>query len=323
VPQGRTVLAGSGPLLLLLADQLRRAGTDIAAVLDTTPSGNFRAALPLLPNFLTSPYALYGLKLLGTARLSLPIRRNVSSLTIIGDRKVESVSFTRNGREETVNCDQVLLHQGVIPNINMPNALGCAQHWDDSIHAWVPTVDAWFSSSIPGIAIAGDGAGIAGAASAAVRGRIAAIASALMLGRLDTAACDKLAAPLLAEAARLSRGRRFIDRLYRPAEHLLRPSDPSTIICRCEEVRAGQIREVAQRLHVQGPNQLKAYLRTGMGPCQGRMCGPSVIELIAEQRNVPVAEVGYYRLRTPVKPITLAEIASMPQSEAAKNAVMR
>lgn len=323
VPQGRTVLAGSGPLLLLLADQLRRAGTDIVAVLDTTPAGNLRAALPLLPEFLRSPYALYGLKLLATARLSLPVRRNVSALAITGDGRAQGVRFTRDGREETVPCDQVLLHQGVIPNINMPNALGCEQHWDDSIHAWAPTVDAWFSSSVPRIAIAGDGAGIAGAASAAVRGRIAAIAAASMLGRLDTAARDAMAAPLLAEAARLSRGRRFIDRLYRPAEQLLRPSDPSTIVCRCEEVRAGQIREIAQRLHVQGPNQLKAYLRTGMGPCQGRMCGPSVIELIAEQRGVPVSEVGYYRLRMPVKPVTLAEIASMPQSRAAKNAVMR
>ncbi|MDP1159473.1 (2Fe-2S)-binding protein, partial [Klebsiella variicola] len=72
---------------------------------------------------------------------------------------------------------------------------------------------------------------------------------------------------------------------------MLRPTDPSTIICRCEEVRAQQIRDVVNDLNVQGPNQLKAYLRTGMGPCQGRMCGSSIIELIAEQRGVPVHEV--------------------------------
>lgn len=323
VPQGRTVLAGSGPLLLLLADQLKRAGAEVVAVLDTTPASNIRATLPLLPDFLRSPYALYGLQLFAKVRLSLPVRGKVRELKILGQQKVQGIVFTRNGREERIDCDQVLLHQGVIPNINMSNALGCAQHWDDSMHAWTPTVDGWFASSVPGIAIAGDGAGIAGAPSAAIRGRIAAIAAASALGCLDPAARDRLAAPLLAEAARLSRGRRFIDRFYRPAEHLLRPADPSTIICRCEEVRAGQIRDVARQLHVLGPNQLKAYLRTGMGPCQGRMCGPSVIELIAEQRGVAVPEVGHYRLRMPVKPISLAEIASMPQSEAAKNAVMR
>ncbi|MCV9934819.1 NAD(P)/FAD-dependent oxidoreductase [Boseaceae bacterium BT-24-1] len=323
VPQGRTVLAGSGPLLLLLADQLKRAGADIVAVLDTTPSGNFKAALPLLPDFLRSPYAAYGLKLFARTRFSLPIRRNVLELRISGEECVERIAFTQSGRPVTIDCDQVLLHQGVIPNINMSNALGCGQHWDMSMHAWTPTVDEWFASSVPGIAIAGDGAGIAGAPSAAIRGRIAAIAAASAVGLLDATTRVRLAGPLQAEAARLSRGRSFIDTLYRPPGNVLRPADPATIICRCEEVCAGQIRDVVRQLHVQGPNQLKAYLRTGMGPCQGRMCGPTVIELIAEQRGVPVSDVGHYRLRTPVKPITLEEIASMPQSEAAKNAVMR
>ena len=64
-----------------------------------------------------------------------------------------------------------------------------------------------------------------------------------------------------------------------------------------------------------GPNQMKAFLRCGMGPCQGRLCGLTVTELIAEARGVPPAEVGYYRLRPPVKPITLAELASLPNSE--------
>ncbi len=58
-----------------------------------------------------------------------------------------------------------------------------------------------------------------------------------------------------------------------------------------------------------GPNQLKAFTRCGMGPCQGRLCGPTVSELIAAERGVPVADVGYYRLRPPVKPVTLGELA--------------
>jgi NADPH-dependent 2,4-dienoyl-CoA reductase/sulfur reductase-like enzyme len=323
IPQGRTVLAGSGPLLLLLADQLKRAGTDIVAVLDTTPKGNFRAALPMLPDFIRSSYAYYGAKLFAKCRLSLPIRDNVCDLEINGDERVESISFKRNGQIQRIASDQVLLHHGVIPNINMANAFGCTLHWDEQLHAWTPTLDEWFESSVPEIAIAGDGAGIAGAASAAVRGRIVAVAAAAVLGRIDQATRDRIAAPMKKEASRLARGRRFIDILYRPGAEFLRPKDPSTIVCRCEEIRAGQIRDIVRDLNVQGPNQLKAYLRAGMGPCQGRMCGPSVIELIAEQRDVPVPEVGHLRLRMPVKPITLSEIASMPQSQAAKNAVMR
>ena len=64
------------------------------------------------------------------------------------------------------------------------------------------------------------------------------------------------------------------------------------------------------RLGCEGPNQMKAFLRCGMGPCQGRLCGLTVTGLIADERRVSPAEVGYFRLRPPVKPITLAETRS-------------
>jgi hypothetical protein len=72
-----------------------------------------------------------------------------------------------------------------------------------------------------------------------------------------------------------------------------------------------------------GPNQLKAYRRAGMGPCQGRLCGLTVTELMAQARGKRPDEIGYYRLRAPVKPITLAELASLPKSDLATAAVVR
>jgi hypothetical protein len=68
---------------------------------------------------------------------------------------------------------------------------------------------------------------------------------------------------------------------------------------------------------------MKAFLRCGMGPCQGRLCGPTVVELITETRGTTPAEVGYYRLRPPVKPVTLAELAALPATEGAVKAVVR
>jgi len=116
-------------------------------------------------------------------------------------------------------------------------------------------------------------------------------------------------------------GRAFLDMLYQPAPQFRRPVG-DTIVCRCEEVTAKQIRDTAD-LGCEGPNQMKAFLRCGMGPCQGRLCGLTVTELIAEQRKSTPAEVGYYRLRPPVKPITLAELASLPISESERKAVER
>src|SRR5262249_5527805 len=118
-----------------------------------------------------------------------------------------------------------------------------------------------------------------------------------------------------------ARGRAFLDTLFEPSAAFRIPSG-NTTVCRCEEVTAAQITETIS-LGVEGPNQLKAFLRCGMGPCQGRMCGLTVSEMIAQARGVSPDAVGYYRLRPPVKPVPLQELAAMPKDDAAVQAVVR
>lgn len=323
VPSGRTVMIGSGPLLYLLGEQLRKAGANIGAVCDITPKGNMAKAWPHLVDFLRSPYALYGAKLLARAKARLRLINQVSQPEIFGDGNVEGVRIRVKGRTQTISCDTVLLHQGVIPNINMFSAIGCQLAWNPRLRCWYPETDAWGETSIPGVAAAGDGSGIAGAMAAEVSGRIAGLAAAKATGFVEEDKFKDLAQNLQAQKARYNRGRDFIDTLYAPDPALLAPADPSTIICRCEEIRTGQIREIIRQLDVQGPNQLKAYLRTGMGPCQGRMCGSTLYEILAQERRTDPSVLGHLRFRNPVKPITLGELAASPQSTAARKAVMR
>ncbi len=80
-------------------------------------------------------------------------------------------------------------------------------------------------------------------------------------------------------------------------------------MCRCEEVNAGQIRQAA-RMGCVGPNQVKAFTRCGMGPCQGCLCGNTVSALIADETGASMEQVGYFRVRPPFKPITLGELAN-------------
>jgi NAD(P)H-nitrite reductase large subunit len=117
------------------------------------------------------------------------------------------------------------------------------------------------------------------------------------------------------------RGRAFLDALYRPAHAFMLPSG-STLVCRCEEVDAQTVIDLARR-GCAGPNQMKAYVRCGMGPCQGRFCGLTVNALIAHEQQRDPAEVGYYRLRFPVKPVTLEEMAAGPTTPEAVDAVVR
>jgi bacterioferritin-associated ferredoxin len=107
--------------------------------------------------------------------------------------------------------------------------------------------------------------------------------------------------------------------MYTPAPALRQPAS-DVIVCRCEEVSAGEIRRIAG-LGCTGPNQMKAFSRCGMGPCQGRWCGTTVSELLAEVQGRPPEEVGYYRIRAPIKPVTIAEIATaMPAGSSMERA---
>lgn len=317
--QGRTVIAGCGPLLWLLAAQYLAADAPIEAILDTTPSENRLAALPHVLPFLASPYFAKGLQLLRQVRRQVRVVSGVTALRADGDDKVKRVVWrTGSGGEETLAVDTLLLHQGVVPNVNLAMSAGIGHRWDETQLCWNPVVDDSGGTMLEGIAIAGDGAGIAGAEAAAERGRLAAIAAVRALAP-GAALPDE--APIRARLARYARGRRFLDRLYRPAPQFRQP-EGDTIVCRCEEVTAKQVIDTVA-LGCTGPNQMKSFLRCGMGPCQGRLCGLTVTELIAKARGVPPQEVGYYRLRPPVKPITLAELAALPTDEAATKAVVR
>lgn len=313
VPSGRTVLAGSGPLLWLLAAQLLRARVKLDAILDTTPRLNWVRALIGLPDFLLSPNFGKGLALLREVRGKVPVF-HAETIEAVGEEKLAEVAF--DGRR--LPADLLLLHQGVVPNVNLAMAAGVAHEWNERQLCFQPILDADFNSSVPGIAVAGDGAGIGGATAAAERGRIAGFAAVRAL-RPEAPVPD--AQPLRQKLQREEMGRAFLDWLYRPAEALRRPTG-DTVVCRCEEVTAAQVRATT-RMGCEGPNQMKAFLRCGMGPCQGRLCGLTVTELIAAERAVSPAEVGYYRLRPPVKPITLGELASLPIAEAERKAVER
>ena len=305
LPDGRTVMAGTGPLMWLLAAQILRAGGKLAEILDTTPRRNLLRAAPHLPDFMLSPYFAKGLTLLREVKAKVPVRR-VASVAAVGDGKLSEVVSDR-GR---MPADLLLLHQGVVPNVNLALAAGATHEWNERQLCFQPVLDQDFGSSVPGIAVAGDGAGIAGGTAAAERGRIAAIAAVRAL-KPDAQLPDPQS--VRQRLQREEMGRAFLDWLNRPADSFRQP-EGDTLVCRCEEVTAAQVRSTAD-MGCEGPNQMKAFLRCGMGPCQGRLCGLTVSELIAEARGVSPQDIGYYRLRPPVKPITVAELAGMSADE--------
>jgi NADPH-dependent 2,4-dienoyl-CoA reductase/sulfur reductase-like enzyme len=322
VGTGRVVLAGTGPLFWLIAAQTIRAGGTFAAILETTPRGNLGRSLPFLPGFLRSSYLREGFELMAEVRRRANLVRSVIALRAGGGDRLTHVTYrTGGGLEVTVRADMLLLHQGVVPNVNLAMAIGCKHAWNETQLCFVPVLDMWGQSSVATLAIAGDGGGIAGAVAAERRGRLAALGAAFQLGHIDAVTRDRTAATHVVALRQAQLGRRFLDRLFKPARRFRQPRG-QTLVCRCEEVTARQVRDAAAMERI-GPNQLKAYLRCGMGPCQGRLCGLTVTEMLADAHGVSPDEVGYYRLRPPVKPITVGDLASLPKTAADIAAVER
>ena len=299
VPDGKTWIAGQGPLTLLYAVQAIRAGGRIAGILDVSlPAARWRA-LPFLPRAITE--VRKGLSWLREIKRSGIKIQRVEDISAEGDGVLERISFRIGGQWKTAPADLLLLHDGVIPSIQITRALGCAHAWDERQRCWRPVTDPWGATSIPGVSAAGDGAGIGGAAAAVLSGRIAA------LGFIDLS--KREAESLRAQHAAALASRPFIDTLFAP--RLLNPAD-ATLICRCEEVSAGEIR-AAVKLGCQGLNQLKAYTRCGMGPCQGRMCGTSAAEVFAAASGQHPRAIEPFRTRFPARPLTVGELAALDQ----------
>lgn len=318
VPDKPVWIAGCGPLPLLYMTQLLAAGGRIAGFLDTTPRGRLGAALRHLPRGLGRfGDLLKGLSWsLALKRAGFPIIRHVTELRAEGEGRLERLHYrTQEGRENTVAAEVLLVHEGVVPSVHAPLALGCATRWDAGQNCLIPVLDGWGETSQANVFVTGDGAGIGGAEAAELRGRLAALRVVSRFGRLDGGGLEAAARSERKALAHALALRPFLDALYAPRPQVFAPPD-ETLVCRCEEVTAAELRSRAVQGRP-GPNQLKAFTRAGMGPCQGRQCGYTLAHIVAAAQNRPVEEVGFYRIRPPLKPVTLGELASLDEQEPA------
>ena len=306
LPEGNVWLAGQGPLLWLYAAQLLAKGGRPAGILDLSPKGVPWRAAPHLPMALRAPgYLAQGLAWMWRVRRAgIPVIR-ARDVAALGEGRLTGLRF--DGRQ--VPADFLLLHDGVVPNTQITRAMpGCAHVWDRPQACFRPVLDEWGNTSLDDVMVAGDGGGVGGARAAALSGRIAALEAARALGRLSPEQRDAFAGPLLHRRAAELAPRALLDAMFPPLP-LGRVAN-ATILCRCEEVSAGRVRAAAA-LGAQGPNQLKAFLRAGMGACQGRICGPAVHAAMAEALGVAPGRLEALRTRFPTKPITVGELAGL------------
>ncbi len=314
-PGQRVVIAGTGPFLLSAAASVLRAGANVAAVVESSRLSAWvpRGALGALVPDKVIEGAGYAALL---ARHKVSVRTGSAVVEVHGSARVQSVSVARLGRDghprpdslEVISDVDVLgLGWGFTPQTELLTQVGASTRVDVD-GSLVGTVDGDQRSDLPGLYLAGEITGVAGATSAVAQGTVAGAAAASdVLGR---------AVP----AMRAVRARRRRHQTFAKAMHTAHPIPahwagwltPQTVVCRCEEVPWSEVKNATASLGARDPRGLKGVSRVGMGWCQGRMCAlAAVCATEPESRDITAAHrpLTTTSKRPIAQPITFADLA--------------
>jgi len=275
----RIVISGSGPLLLPVAASLARAGATVLEVVEQAPPAavwRFAAGLWRHPSRAVAAMRYR------TAFLRTRYRAGTWVMRAHGRSAVERVTLTDGSAPRDVACDLLCTGYGLVPSTELARLLGCSV-----LHGAVVCDDVQ-RTTLPSVHVAGEAAGVAGVECAVIEGRIAA---------MD--ACGASIPPELKRAR--ARERSLARRMH--AAFALRPELRSlaaddTVLCRCEDVRCG---DVARH---DGARAAKLHTRLGMGPCQGRVCGPAARHLFGWEEDTVRAPLFPARIDAMIPTVT-------------------
>jgi len=313
LPGHATLVAGCGPLLIAVAAGIVKGGGRVAAVVDIASRGEWLGRLPALvsrPDLLAR-----GMRWMATLQAAgVPIlrrhairevRETSSGLdAVVGP--VDPDGAPRSGETRSFTVDSVTVGNGLTPASDVSRVLRAKHRYECVKGGWVAETDDCGRTSVAGLYVVGDGAGIAGAAAAEHHGAVAGIAALHDLGRLDMTVFRHEAERMGAKLDRAGRfGRAMAGMMaIRAAQVAAIPRD--TLVCRCEDVTCAEIEQAVDD-GAREVNQVKAWTRCGMGPCQGRTCGDVVAEIVA--RRVGGREAaGYFTGRLPLRPVSLQAV---------------
>ena len=317
LPGRRMLIAGSGPLLLLLAANLLKAGVELAGVVQlTTANDALQYARPLVRG--AFPYKLL-IALKAAARMvkaSVPLINGAMVVSGAGGKRIQTVSIAaidnQTGRvgmhsKRQFEVDALACSYGLIPNTDISRVAGCWHLYDDQRGYWRTRLTAGNETSVPGVFMAGDCSSVRGYAAARLDGQLAAVGALAQLGVLAPAETEKRRQGIKRALRIYNAFGKALDIISRPHPAILETLPDETCICRCEEVTLADIRAA----HAYGAvdiNDIKRRTRLGMGHCQGRFCGQVISEIFAQLEG----QAGYrdnFTARIPVRPVTFEDMA--------------
>ena len=319
-PGQRALLAGAGPLQLVVANQMLDAGMEVVAVAESnTTAGAWR----FLPDLMHQPGLmiqglkyLYRLKRAGVQILQSHVLQGLQGTQEVEQAflgKVDSRCRPIAGEVKRFEVDTVCIGYGLIPTTWVTSMLGCRHVYVPMIGGWVPQLDENMQTDQPGVFVAGDGAGIAGVLVAKMEGTLAGLYAAAHAGIIIEDKAAQTARAVRKKLAAMGKFRRAIDRMYRIYPDLYANVTDDTIICRCEGITAGEIRK-AVRQGTMNLNDIKKRTRSGMGYCQGTHCLPTIAAMLAREFGARPEDIPMMTTRPPARPIPLSLLMVEPET---------
>lgn len=311
LPGKNVVVAGCGPLVGAVAAGIIKGGGRVAAAVDLASPLDWLKALPALasrPDLLCRGFGW--LRLIRRSGVPTLFRHGIAEIqgTAAVDRIIVKPvdgdwRLKTDAPGRAIKADAVTIGHGLVPRTEVTRLLRARHTFEPARGGWVPVRDENFQTSVPGLFVAGDGAGVSGAAAAVLQGRIAGLAAAHGLGKLDRSAFERAAAPFRRALAKAERFGHAMSQVMAVRPGIVASIPADTVVCRCEDVTRAEIEDAVAR-GADDVNQLKAWTRCGMGPCQGRMCGEAAADIVAA-RVGGRERAGVWTARVPITPMPM------------------
>jgi len=316
LPGERFLLAGAGPLQLVLANHLINAGANLSAIVNAASLRDITASAFQLFASIDSLQLRSGFDYLrNIKRHNIPIYRSHIISKVYGTSEVEKAEIVKvdeswnpiRGTEKEISVDSVAYGFGLIPCTELTRLCGCKHIYDERLGYWRVELNEKRETNIPGVFAAGDGLTIKGYSAAIEEGRVAALEACTQLDRVGRSETDRSLRPALRKLKRFNRFGQIMDAISRPRPGIFNILTDDTVVCRCEEVTMQDvISAVADG--ARDVNDIKRRTRLGMGHCQGRFCGQVINELIWRLTDVR-EQRGIFTPRIPAKPVPFACLA--------------
>ncbi|MET1255891.1 FAD-dependent oxidoreductase [Aliikangiella maris] len=314
LPGQNIVVAGTGPLLLLVANEIINAGGKITAIVDLNSPWQWLKSIKSV--FRNLKNGLKGIRwIIKIYRQRIPFFHRHTLIEINGKDSVNQVILAPVNRNwqadfkqpKLIKADTVCLGHGLLPAIEIPQLLNVKHYFNVNFNSWCPQTDSAQRTNIKNLYLCGDGCGIQGADAAPLSGKIAALSALLDAKKINLDNYLQQYTPLKKKLDSISQFTAAMNRLTAFKQGLLSLLKPDTIICRCENIDTQTI-QAAIAAGNTTLNSLKAATRCGMGACGSRFCRETISYLIANQTQKPRTAIKPASCRPPIRPIPIQAV---------------